>query len=173
MDIPIKAILEGIASMIERSVLPELATKYAKGQARAAIILLKDLIVQLEVREAALAEELDSLTTTLQGILEGLAGTESLEADPALRELRGRIRSASLQGGHGQRAVDTSRERSEALYALLDSCIPALAEAEKRIHGPSRELIGQMRRAIRAHLRRQFEIRARSAPPLEMDQLSK
>lgn len=171
MDIPIKAVLEGIASMIERSVLPELATKYAKGQARAAIILLQDLIVQLEVREAALAEELDSLTTTLQGILDGLEETDELAADPALRELRERIRSASM-GGRPD-GFENLRNNREALCALLDSCIPALAEAEKRCHGPSRELLGQMRRAIRAHLRRQFEIRARSAPPLEMDQLSK
>lgn len=171
MDIPIKAVLEGIASMIERSVLPELATKYAKGQARAAVILLQDLIVQLEVREAALAEELDSLTTTLQGILDGLEETDELAADPALRELGDRIRSASMGGRPDD--LGNLQNNSEALYALLDSCLPALAGAEKRFHGPSRELLGQIRRAIRAQLRRQFEIRARSAPPLEMDQLSK
>ncbi|MBI2875292.1 MAG: hypothetical protein HYY20_00230 [Candidatus Tectomicrobia bacterium] len=181
MDIPMKAVLEGITSMLERSVLPEISTKYARGQTLAAIFLLKDLVVQLETREATLVEELGSLTTALQGILEGLEGTDGLAADPALRELGAKIRSALGPGHRGAQASqeprpdgdETLERRMQALQALLDSCLSVLAEAERRLLGPSREALASMRQAVRAHLRRQFEIRARSAPPLEIGQLSK
>ena len=167
MEIPTQDVLEGIIAMMEKTVLPELPTKYTRGQAMAGVVLLKDLAARLETLEAAQAEELTSLRATFEEIARRFGEVDELEEDMALIELRGKIREAlSRDDYHPHREI-------RALENLLEETIVILAEAEKRNSGKALDILGQNRRTVRSHLKKKFDIQKRSSGPLEIGQLSK
>jgi len=61
MDIPESTILESIINTIENTILPELQTKYSKGQAMAILLLLKDVAAKREIKQEVLATDISSL----------------------------------------------------------------------------------------------------------------
>ena len=167
MEIPTQDVLEGIIAMMEKTVLPELTTKYTRGQAMAGVVLLKDLAARLETLEAAQAEELTSLRAAFEEIARRLEEVDELKGDTALLELRGKIREAlSRDHCHAHREI-------RALENLLEETIVILAEAEKRNSGKALDILGQNRRTVRSHLKKKFDIQKRSSGPLEIGQLSK
>lgn len=166
MEIPIQDILEGIIAMMERAVMPELTNKYARGQARAGMILLRDLAVRLEALESTQTEELACLRAVFEEILRSLGEAEDLQRDEALAEFREKIRETLLRS-------DVLQKEIRVLNTLLEEVIAILAEAEKRHSGKALEVVRQVRSSIRSHMRMQFEIQKRLCSPIELDQLSK
>jgi len=172
MDIPESTILESIINTIENTILPELQTKYSKGQAMAILLLLKDVAAKREIKQEVLATDISSLRELFQAILESLESVSRFDQDEQLTYLKRKIRFV-LNQGYNASLGHKLKEEDRGLNDLLEFTILTLVEAEKSYHGSFLDRLRETRRRIRRFLKAQFELGRRLSGKIEIDLLSK
>jgi hypothetical protein len=172
VDIPEKRVFEGIIDTLERTILPEVQTKYSKGQVMAIILLLKDLVAKREIRAQVLPRDISSLKELFLEILNSLEAEKAFAQDRPLSAFKQDIQLQLKAEGVPDQPDNLDLEDLQ-LNKLLESAIFILAEAEKRYRDCALERIRGIRKNIRQFLRYQFEMKKDLTGNIPMDLLSK
>jgi hypothetical protein len=125
--IPVETLIDGVVRTLVEAVLPDVRTRFARGQLYAAIDVLRNLRDRVEVRAALLAEEAASAEGALAAAAEALraAGADAA-ADCIAAARRGAPPEPPAARVAGLRAaVITAIETIDA----LDAAVAAAARA--------------------------------------------
>jgi hypothetical protein len=86
MLVPVETLIDGVVRTLTERVLPDITTRFARGQLYAVIDVLQNLRDRVEPRAALLDQEADAIAATLGRVLGLLAGS-----DPSTDRLRAAI----------------------------------------------------------------------------------
>jgi hypothetical protein len=88
MLVPVETLIDGVVRTLTERVLPDVTTRFARGQLYTVIDVLRNLRDRIEPRAALLDEEADATAATLARVLHLLAGsgpsTDQLKAEIAV-----------------------------------------------------------------------------------------
>jgi len=125
--IPVERLIDGVVQTLTESVLPDLATPFARGQLYAAVDVLKNLRDRVEPRADLADAESDSAAAALAGSLAVLDGTVAANGATAA-DVAARIRAALASAPAGPPAT-----RRAALRAALADALTASADLPEDI----------------------------------------
>ena len=131
MRIPVERLIDGVVQTLTESVLPDLATPFARGQLYAAVDVLKNLRDRVEPRADLADAESDSATAALAGAL-------AVEPDAVLLTNGGAEAIALVGAQLGRAAVDPCEF---SLYARhLERIDPTGPRIRSNPHNPTGRL---------------------------------
>jgi hypothetical protein len=138
MLLPVEALIDGVIRTLVESILPDVTTRFARGQLYAAVDVLRNLRDRIEVKAALCEAEAASAATALERVVAGL-GTERSAA---------RIVEALAAAPEGPPAARAAALRAALVTALevLDG-LPA-ARVETARTAIAEHLAGQVMRDL-------------------------
>ena len=127
MRIPVETLIDGVVRTLVEAVLPDVPTRFARGQLYAAIDVLRNLRDRVEVRAALLAEEAASAEGALAAAAEAL---RAAGADAATDRIAAARRGAPAEPP----AARVAGLRAAVIAAIetidaLDAAVAAAARA--------------------------------------------
>jgi hypothetical protein len=157
--------LEGIVETLQRVIIPELSSPYARGQAFAAVSLLEGLSARWGRVEQLYAME----NRQLASLLKLFVGRSSHlgKGKPRIQALRRRIVSVSKESRSEATDYVALRNRNILLRSLLNEVLVYLDE-----DGIVRRA-DDLRRRIRRHLKHELKRELRLAVSSKMKEVSK
>jgi hypothetical protein len=159
MIIPPERALEGVVDTLEKVIIPELSSLYAKGQAVAAISLLQGLSMRLGRVERLYRAENERLRAILQ-----LFGAKASHFPKARREigaLMRHIRKSSQTPARSSAYDDLRRENIELrsrlneLLVILDSNRSSreAAKLRRRVQRHIKQILQELRLGVESRMR--------------------
>ena len=123
MLLPVETLIDGVIRTLTESILPDVTTRFARGQLYAAVDVLRNLRDRVEVKAALSEAEAASAATALERVVSDL-GTDAGAARVAA------ALAAAPDAPPGERAAALRRALVTALE-VLDALPPARAGAAR------------------------------------------
>jgi len=131
MRIPVEQLIDGVVATLREEVLPDLSTRYARGQLFAAVDVLQNLRDRVEERAEQVTGECDGIAAHLDRASSLLAEAGDVATARRLAELREEALAAPAP------------ERREALQRALGAAFPLLRAAGGPAAGSARRVLGE------------------------------
>jgi hypothetical protein len=141
MLIPIEKLFDGVIETLRESVLPDVGSRYARGQLFAAVDVLQNMRDRVEEKAVIAQAEVASIETVL-----GQLASKLEEAGEAA--LAGRVTRLAQQDGEApaRERVNALREGFVSLFGEIADLPPELAAGAQAILG--QHLAGQVVREV-------------------------
>ena len=165
MIIPPRRALEGMVETLEKVIIPELSSTYAKGQAFAAVSLLQGLSVHWGPVEEIYADENRRLRTILKLFAKNAHALT--EGEETVRVVSRRIRSYCSKTKSASSDYENLRSQNIVLRSFLNEVLVSL-DLNK-----GSTIAEGLRRKIRRHLKHQVDKELRLGVESKMREVSK
>lgn len=166
LPIPTEELFLGIIGSVEKFILPELHSPYARGQARAIVGILRNLSGRLVEAPAALEEENSAYEKLLRRVERGLVAKGSQRSIVNHAALRRVLRNV-LRAGE-QTDYEALQNRNRKLKSALASLIQLLGAGNAAAVRAVRPLQAQ----VQQFFLRQLEKEARRVRPVRWKEIA-